>query len=102
MARILQEHITEVGMKLVQQRETEVLSGAKESASDPSFVRSLLDLHARFAQLVRMQFNGNTEFQCALRDAFEVFINKDTKTKFSTLELICHFCDRMLKSGGYV
>ncbi len=39
-------------------------------------------------------------FQKALKDAFEVFINKEVNSKHSNAEMICTFCDRLLKSGG--
>ena len=53
-------------------------------------------------QLVSNEFKGNSLFQKALKDAFEVFINKEVNSKHSNAEMICAFCDRLLKSGGYV
>ena len=49
-----------------------------------------------------VEFNGNSLFQKALKDAFEVFINKESASKFSNAELISTFCDRLLKGGMYV
>ncbi len=52
--------------------------------------------------MVMVEFNGNSLFQKALKDAFEVFINKESASKFSNAELISTFCDRLLKGGMYV
>lgn len=54
---------------------------------------------APFPQLVMIEFGGNSVFQKALKDAFEVFINKESASKFTNAELISTFCDRLLKGG---
>ena len=53
-------------------------------------------------QLVVSEFRSNSLFQKALKDAFEVFVNKEVASKHSNAEMVCLFCDRLLKSGGYV
>lgn len=100
VARMVKEHIQEMGLAIVSEREAAAARATKESASDPTFVKALLELHDKMRALVRDQFNNNTLFQTALKDAFEFFINKEVRSKFSNAEMIAHFCDRILKPGG--
>lgn len=76
-------------------------SSGKEDASDPTFVTALLDLHERAKAVVNNEFRGNTMFQKALKDAFEVFVNKETPTlKLSNADMVAGFVDRLLRGGG--
>jgi len=106
VANIVREHIIKMGEDIVGKRET-VLDRFQETKNpkdkvdpmDPSFVQSLLDLHAEFQSLVNTEFQGHSLFQKALKEAFEVFINHDVG-KVSNAELLSTFCDRILKTGG--
>ena len=49
--------------------------------------------------MVVVEFSGNSLFQKALKDAFEVFINKESSSKYTNAELISTYCDRLLKGG---
>lgn len=44
-------------------------------------------------------FQGHTIFHKAMKEAFEVFVNKDIG-KTSTAELLSNFCDNLLKKSG--
>lgn len=100
MASILKEHITHMGEDIVQQRETSIENEAeKESANDPTFVNLLLALHDKYKAFVSEQFDGNPLFQKALKEAFEVFVNHNVG-KYSNAEMLCTYCDRLLRSGG--
>ena len=64
-------------------------------SSDPTFVRKLLALHNKYRALVHEQFSGHSLFQKALKDAFEVFINKvssdcDGNIPSTSNKLICY------------
>ncbi len=48
------------------------------------------------------EFRSNSLFQKALKDAFEVFVNKEVNSKHTNAELISSYCDRALKGGGCV
>lgn len=50
--------------------------GGRTSEYSDKFVQSLLDLHDKYKELVLDQFQGNTLFERALKDAFEVFVNE--------------------------
>lgn len=99
IAKTVKDHIQEAGLSIVRQRDAALSSEAKENPADPAYVQSLVDLHEECKQLVLIEFNGNTVFQKALKDAFEVFINKESASKYSNAELISTYCDRLLKGG---
>lgn len=76
---------------------------AKEDPNDPTFVQSLIDLHERAKSIVNSEFKGNSLFQKALKDAFEVFVNKETTSsgsKFSNAEMIASYLNRVLTAGN--
>ena len=100
MAKIVKQHIEEMGMAIVSQREATIKdSNTRETPSDPSFVKSLLKLHAKYRKLVEEEFSSNALFQKAMKDAFEVFVNKNVG-KFTNAQMLSTFCDRILKTGG--
>lgn len=98
MAKIVKEHIQEMGLAIVSEREAKT-KGTKDSSSDPTFVRKLLSLHIKYRALVHKEFAGHSLFQKALKDAFEVFINKDVG-KCTNAQMLSTYCDRVLKTGG--
>jgi cullin 1 len=111
IARVVREHFQDIGLGVVRERESgrtpsaTATAGAgaaagKEDPSDPAFVQALLELHDKAKALVNTDFGGNTMFQKALKDAFEVFVNKEVASKFSNAEMIATYVDRILKSGG--
>lgn len=92
IANIVRQHITDVGMALVK---------AQDPASSDmnAYVQSLLDMHDKYKDLVTTCFSGNSIFHKAMKEAFEVFVNKDIG-KTTTAELISNFCDNLLKKSG--
>ncbi len=50
--------------------------GEKDSNQDPGFVKSLLALHDKFVGVVNQQFEKNSLFHKALKEAFVEFVNK--------------------------
>jgi cullin 1 len=121
IAKIVKDHIQDAGMGIVRQRDAAISGDGKENPADPAYVQSLVDLHEDCKQvclllgfndwallrpwlvflhkMVLVEFCGNTLFQKALKDAFEVFVNKESSSKFSNAELISTYCDRLLKGG---
>lgn len=99
--RLFKTHVQEQGLAIVRQREAAIAAAnGKESSSDPTFVRALLELHDKTKKLVETQFQGNSLFQKMLKDAFELFVNKEVQSKYTSAEMISAFCDRILKTGG--
>lgn len=100
MAKIVQGHIEKMGNEIINQREARIeKEGEKDSNQDPNFVRSLLDLHDKFMAVVNAQFEKNSLFHKALKEAFVEFVNRDVG-KFKNADLMSSFCDRILKKGG--
>lgn len=100
MARLLQSHIEKRGEELIVERASALAAGTTNDVpSDPTFIKRLLALHDHFKLLVTTHFSSHALFQSALKQAFSTFVNKDVG-KHSNAELICTFCDRLLKTGG--
>ena len=72
---------------------------AKESASDPTLVRELIELHKRCQSFVDNQFNSHPSFERALKTAFEHVMNNDVG-KLPNAEYLAAYCDRILRKGG--
>ena len=60
---------------------TELMTDDGRSRQPVSFVGDLLSLHAKFCDIVRYSFNGANDksFDKTLKDAFENFMNADTR-----------------------
>jgi len=63
--------------------------------SDHELIRSLIDLHDRFLNIVKTQFQSEQVFHKALKEAFEEFINKE----YYTSALLARFANDILKKG---
>jgi len=101
ISQAFRQYVTDRGTKIVDERveSAKQLASKTEALSDPTFVQSLLDLHDRFKGIVQECFSSDSLFQKALKEAFEVFINRDIG-KFSFAQLMSSFCDRILKKSG--
>jgi len=102
MAKIAEEYFIKCGRDLLDERKTAIAAedSKKESASDPTLVRNLIDLHARCTSFVDNQFQKEPLFQGALKKAFETTMNNDVSKKVVNAEYLAAFCDRLLKKGG--
>ncbi|KAJ8444726.1 hypothetical protein Cgig2_030400 [Carnegiea gigantea] len=129
IGNIFKQHITDEGTALVQQAEDAAMSkaentgGSHEQARSLSmlllclnysgmlvdfiylflphqiFVRKVIELHDKFMAYVTDCFNSHTIFHKALKEAFEIFLNKGVAGS-SSAELLATFCDNILKKGG--
>mmetsp|Transcript_20907 Transcript_20907/g.45520 ORF Transcript_20907/g.45520 Transcript_20907/m.45520 type:complete len:738 (+) Transcript_20907:109-2322(+) len=99
MADILQSFITEKGEEIINSRKARLDGGEKDKNDDPKFVKSIMTLHAKYLNVVKKDFSGNSLFQKGLKDAFVEIVNKNVG-QFTNAELMSTFCDRILKSGG--
>jgi len=98
IGNIVRKHITDVGLAKVK---------AQESNADTDlmpYVQELLDIHDKYTELVgtgpeKGCFQGHAIFQKAMKEAFEVFVNKEIG-KTTTAELLSNFCDNLLKKSG--
>lgn len=101
IAHQFRQYVTDRGNKIVDDRmeQTKQMSSKSEALGDTSFIQTLLDLHDRFKGIVQECFSQDSLFQKSLKEAFEVFINRDIG-KFSFAALMSYFCDRILKKSG--
>jgi len=79
--------------------QAKAIASKSEALGDPSFIQTLLDLHDTFKGIVSECFSQDSLFQKSLKEAFEVFINRDIG-KYSFAALMSSFCDRILKKSG--
>jgi cullin 1 len=99
MAACIKSHIEEKGVGVINDRAHEIKESGKDSTSDPAFVQNLMGLHEKFKSIIEQQFDSNALFQKAMKEAFEVFVNRDAGSH-SNAEMLACYCDRFLKSGG--
>lgn len=101
ISQAFRQYVTDRGNKIVDERveSTKQLASKAEALGDPSFIQMLLDLHDRFKGIVQECFSQDSLFQKSLKEAFEVFINRDIG-KYSFAQLMSSFCDRILKKSG--
>ncbi|XP_052205424.1 cullin-1-like isoform X2 [Diospyros lotus] len=91
IANIFKQHVTAEGTALVQQ--------AEDVARNKVFVRKVIDLHDKYIAYVDCCFANHSLFHKALKEAFEIFCNKQV-SGCSSAELLASFCDNILKKGG--
>jgi cullin 1 len=100
IAVIVKDHIQGEGQTILDKRAQKISEAeGKEGPLDSWFVQALLDLHDKYRALVQEQFNGDPQFQKALKYAFEHVCNSDIG-KYSVAELLGMYADSVLKSGG--
>jgi len=101
IAQAFRAYVTDRGNKIVDERveQAKTMASKSEALSDPTFIQTLLDLHERFKGIVQECFSQDSLFQKSLKEAFEVFINRDIG-KYSFAALMSSFCDRILKKSG--
>eukprot|EP00949_MAST-11_sp_MAST-11-sp1_P003845 g3845.t1 len=100
MAKLFKEYVLKSGNDEIEKRATAVSTGAaKDTASDPTFMKGILKLHRYFQQLIVENFAGDPLFQQALKEAFEDILGQKIG-KFNSAELMVSYCDRVLRTGG--
>ncbi|KAK4264624.1 hypothetical protein QN277_025777 [Acacia crassicarpa] len=102
VANTFKKHVTSEGARLIQQVEEASNSQTINSSSgvqEHSIVSKFIELHDRFMAYVKGCFMNNNIFHKALKEAFEVFCNKNV-AGIPSVELVAAFCDNMLKKGG--
>mmetsp|Transcript_8195 Transcript_8195/g.26051 ORF Transcript_8195/g.26051 Transcript_8195/m.26051 type:complete len:755 (+) Transcript_8195:75-2339(+) len=101
IAQAFRNYVTDRGNKIVDERveQAKQMASKSEALGDPSFIQTLLDLHDTFKGIVQECFSADSLFQKSLKEAFEVFINRDIG-KYSFAALMSSFCDRILKKSG--
>lgn len=91
VANMFKQHVTAEGTMLVQQ--------AEEASNSQVLIRKFIELHDKYMAYVNDCFMNHTLFHKALKEAFEIFCNKNVAGS-SGAELLATFCDNILKKGG--
>ncbi|GMP87776.1 hypothetical protein CsSME_00040013 [Camellia sinensis var. sinensis] len=101
VANIFKQHVTAEGTALVQQAEDATSKKVQNAvvSQEQVFVRKVIELHDKYMAYVNDCFANHTLFHKALKEAFEVFCNKQV-SGCSSAELLASFCDNILKKGG--
>ncbi|XP_052205390.1 cullin-1-like isoform X1 [Diospyros lotus] len=101
IANIFKQHVTAEGTALVQQAEDVARNKSENAvgAQEQVFVRKVIDLHDKYIAYVDCCFANHSLFHKALKEAFEIFCNKQV-SGCSSAELLASFCDNILKKGG--
>ncbi|XP_042516892.1 cullin-1-like isoform X2 [Macadamia integrifolia] len=101
---IFREHLISVGTALVKEVD-DAASQKKVEKKDivglqeEVFVQKTIQLYEKYASYVTNNFMGHPIFCKALKEAFEVFCNKQIAGS-SSAEIFASFCDSTLKKGG--
>ncbi|KAF7825376.1 Cullin-1 [Senna tora] len=98
VANIFKQHITSEGTALLQESTINQASNGS-GIQEQVLVRKFIDLHDKYMAYVNDCFMNHTLFQKALKEAFEIFCNKDVAGS-SSAEVFATFCDNILKKGG--
>eukprot|EP01083_Nonionella_stella_P218884 784502_1 len=87
----VRDHVTNLGMSFI------ATSKSKGVNADPhELIAELINLHDRFYKIVENEFESEAVFHCALKDAFETFINSE----YYVSALLARYANNMLKKGS--
>ncbi|CAM0881246.1 unnamed protein product [Alopecurus aequalis] len=104
VSKIFKEHVSEEGMSLLK-HVADAANGRKNEKKEVAcsleqdFVRKAIELHDKQLTYVTNCFQNQTAFHKALKEAFELFCNKDV-AGCSSAESLAAFCDNILRKGG--
>jgi len=92
-------HAVHGTLSLIEKREKELgKEDKKEKNDDPEFIKSILAVHDNATMIVSDYFHKSGVFQKAQTEAFVDIVNRNAG-EFTNAELMCSFCDRILKTG---
>lgn len=104
LSKVFKEHVNEEGLSLLKQV-TDAANSRKNERKEVAcsleqdFVRKAIELHDKQLAYVSNCFQNHTAFHKALKEAFELFCNKDV-AGCSSAESLAAFCDNILRKGG--
>jgi len=94
MVEEVQNHIARIGL--------EAVSGLKGDNVPTMFVESMLQIHAKYTELIKDIFQNDSEFSSALDKACSIAINHrpNLKTSCRSPELLAKYCDNLLRKSS--
>ena len=108
IADIFKAHIQKEGMALVTSADQAAATMKEKKEEKPtssstsieqSFTRSTIELYDKYNGYVKTCFGDSSQFNRALKEAFEFFLNKGVDGN-STAQLLADFSDKLLRKGG--
>ncbi|KAK8639566.1 hypothetical protein V6N13_137941 [Hibiscus sabdariffa] len=101
VANVFKQHVTAEGTALVQQADAAASNQASNAPSghEQVFIPKITELHDKYMTYLNSCFQGHSQFQQALKGAFEVICNK-TVNGSPGAEILASFADHVLRKGG--
>ncbi|XP_057964979.1 cullin-1 [Malania oleifera] len=100
VAIMFKQHVAAEGTALVNQAEDAANNqGENVGGQEQVLIRKFIELHDKYMAYVNDCFMNHTLFHKSLKEAFELFCNKNVAGN-SSAELLATFCDGILKKGG--
>eukprot|EP00484_Ammonia_sp_Unknown_P001425 CAMPEP_0197020740 /NCGR_PEP_ID=MMETSP1384-20130603/1612_1 /TAXON_ID=29189 /ORGANISM="Ammonia sp." /LENGTH=764 /DNA_ID=CAMNT_0042448425 /DNA_START=104 /DNA_END=2398 /DNA_ORIENTATION=+ len=90
VADAIKAHVTKLGLGFIE------TSKQSQDSDAHKLITQLIDLHDRFLNIVKRQFEEEACFHRALKDAFETFINKE----YYVSALLARYANDLLKKGS--
>jgi cullin 1 len=101
MAEVFEQFVRDEGSKLVAARKDaikqEVAAKKKEDTKSTAMIVAMLKLYVRCEALVKDLFRNNMNFQRAMKEAFQVFVNQDASDAYTNVEMLVTYADMVLK-----
>ncbi|XP_062027652.1 cullin-1-like isoform X1 [Rosa rugosa] len=97
LASIFKQKVTAEGATMVRDAAKDKASSDGAGLAEQVLVKNLIKLHDKHMAYVNHCFKNYYPFRKALKEAFEVFCNRDV-AGISSAELLAAFCDNLLKS----
>lgn len=97
----LENHIVSYGLEKIEK------CGSTAVTDSALFIKTILEVHTYFEELVREAFDGDACFIASIDKACEKFINVNNVTKISGTkskppELMAKYCDQLLKKSAKI
>ncbi|TYH06219.1 hypothetical protein ES288_A08G139300v1 [Gossypium darwinii] len=101
VANVFKQHVTIEGTAFVQQAEEAASNQASNTPGghEQVLVKNILELHDNYMTYLNSCFQNHNLFHKALKEAFEVFCNKNVYGSPSA-EILASFADHILRKGG--
>eukprot|EP01138_Halocafeteria_seosinensis_P005988 gb/GECG01006121.1/.p1 GENE.gb/GECG01006121.1/~~gb/GECG01006121.1/.p1 ORF type:complete len:754 (+),score=126.16 gb/GECG01006121.1/:1-2262(+) len=100
ISKAVKDFVIDSGMNIIQQREQKVKEDpSKDKNVDEDYVKQLLSLLEEWKDKVKNAFGDHALLQKAMKEAFEVIVNKNGNFKHSNIELLATYSDQVLKGS---
>jgi len=91
IAKTMKEHIVRLGNGYIADSKQ-----AQSGKNKHTLINNLINLHDRFLKIVKNEFESNREFTKAMKESFEMFINKE----YYVSNYLARYVNDFLRKGG--